>query len=169
MPIVMMPINALLTNRERCFVSALRKLLGDFDPECVIFQDMALLCYLQFAIDDINAHPTRSNFTFENWPQNWEALLLQGAQLQAMAAQSMFEQGKEFELNDNGVVINPPPVAAALRELHGTLLQNYEERKERIKADFRPAAGAGLGSSRYYGMGVTRLLQDRLKRFGNIY
>lgn len=169
MVIVMIPINQLLTDRERCFVSAAKKLLGDFDPNCIIYQDLALLCYLQFSMDDINAHPTKSYFCFENWPKNWEALLLQGMQINAMAAQALFEQGKEFEINDNGVVLSPPPVTANLRELHGTLLTNYEDRKERIKADFRPSAGAGLGSSRVFGFGVTRLLQDRHKRTGRIF
>lgn len=166
---VMTPINALLTDKERCFINAAKKMLGDFDPECLIFQDMALLCYLYFAIDDINAHPTETFFSLENWPKNWEALLIQGMQVQALAAQALFEQGKEFEINDNGVVLSPPPVTANLRDLHGTILANYEERKERIKADYRPARGSGLGSTRVFGFGVTRLIQDRHRRFGRIF
>lgn len=169
MVIILTPINQLLTDRERCFVSAAKKLLGDFDPTCVIFQDMALLCYLQFAVDDINAHPTRSFFTLEQFPRNWEALLLQGMQINAMAAQALFEQGKEFEINDNGVVLSPPPVTATLKELHATLLANYEERKERIKADFRPAGGAGLGSTHMNAYGVTRLMAERFRRFGRLF
>lgn len=164
----MIPVNALLTEKEKCFINGVKKMLGDFDPNCTIFQDLALLCYIQFAIDDINAHPTPSFFAFENWPRNWDALLMQGMQVQALAAQSLFEQGKEFEINDNGVVLSPPPVTANLREMHGALLQNYEDRKERIKANFRPGP-AGLGSTRVFGYGVTRLLADRHKREGRIF
>ena len=89
-------------------------------------------------------------------------------QCNALVAQALYEQGKEFEISDNGVVLNPPPVTANIRELHGTILANYEERKERIKANFRPA-GIGLGSTRIFGYGITRIRSDRLKRFGNIF
>lgn len=169
MVIVMQPVSALISDREHCFINAAKKLLGDFDPTCVIFQDMALLCYLYFAIDDINAHPTETFFSFENWPKNWEALLIQGMQVLALSAQALFEQSKEFEINDNGVVISPPPVAAGLREMHAAILANYEERKERIKADYRPAFGAALGSTKAYSFGVTRLLADRHKRTGRLF
>ena len=169
MVIIMQPISALLTPKEMCLISALHKLLGDFDPECIIYQDMALLCYLQFAIDDINAHPTRTSFTLDTWPKNWDALLLQGAQLNALVAQNLFEQGKEFEINDQGVVINPPPISANLREIHSTLLQVYETRKEKIKADYRPHGGAAIGSTVTAGYGVTRLLSQRHLREGRIF
>ena len=169
MVIIMTPINQLLNDKERCFIAALKKMLGDYDPSCPIYQDFALLCFIQFALEDINAHPTPSFFEFDNWPKNWEALLLMGAQIQAMCAQALFEQGKEFEINDNGVVLSSPPQAANLRELHGTLLTTYETRKETVKANYRPAGGAGLGSTKVYGYGTTRLLSDRHKRFGRIF
>lgn len=168
MIIVMTPISDLLTDKEKCFIAAAKRLLGDYDPQCVIYQDMALLCFMQFAIDDINAHPTPTFFTLECWPRNWESLILQGMQINALAAQALYEQGKEFEINDNGVVLSPPPVTANLRELHGSILANYEERKERVKANFKPSAVA-LGSTRIFGYGVTRILEDRHKRYGRIF
>lgn len=169
MIVVMIPLNELLKPRERCFISALKKMLGDYDPNCPIYQDMALLCFLQFSLNDINAHPTPSWFELDNWPYNWDALLLQGAQIQAMCAQALFEQGKEFEINDNGIVISPPPVSANLRELHSTVLQTYENRKEIIKANYRPAGGAGLGSTKVYGYGITKVMMDRMKRAGRLF
>lgn len=168
MTVHLYPLTFILTDCEQESIHCLKQLLGDFNSECAIYSDTALLCYIYFAIDDINAHPTVTCYDCENWPPNWRALLLQGAQVQAIAAQALFEKAKEYEINDNGIVLSPPAVSELLNTQHAALLTNYEEKKERIKANVKPGPFM-LGHASFFGFGVTRLLMERHKRFGRLW
>lgn len=117
--------------------------------KCDVFTDKKLLDYLKLSLSEFNQTPTVTFFKFsDNLIYTlWADIITEGASLTALAAQSIIEAGREFQIQDNGTSITPPQLSNALKSLHDTLLSDYRTKLRSIKQNIKPAPlGLGAGS-----------------------
>jgi len=116
---------------------------------CAIFTDTELICFLVNSLSSFNQYPHFTQFKFSD-PQIYELfaeIVVQGAVLLALAAQSLIEKGREFSITDNGVTYQPPAVSEILNSQYGAQLQDYKEKLKHIKTSLKPNP-RGLGTFR---------------------
>lgn len=119
------------------------------DAECNIFTDAELITFLVNSLSEFNAYPHFTSYTFadEQISGIFADIIVQGAVLLALAAQTLIERGREFSITDAGVTYQPPAVSEILNSQFTTQLADYKEKLKAIKTNLKPAA-LGLGSWR---------------------
>jgi hypothetical protein len=85
-------------------------------------------------------------------------VIVQGAVILALAAQSLIERGREFTITDNGITYQPPQISEILNNQYGQQLADYKEKVKFIKCNLKPAP-LGLGGFTLQGISpnLTRL------------
>lgn len=113
---------------------------GFTDEPCSIFTDDELICFLINGLSGFNAYPHFSSFTFcdQVIQTVFADIVIQGAVLLALAAQTLIEKGREFSITDNGVVFQPPAVSEILNSQYTAQLADYKEKLKMIKASCKP-------------------------------
>jgi len=106
----------------------------------------------RFLINGLNEfnqwpHFTSFNFCDAQITGLFSDIVIQGAYLLAVAAQSLIERGREFSINDNGVTYQPPIISEILTTQYNTQLAYYKEKLKAIKTSLKPAP-KGLGTFR---------------------
>ena len=122
---------------------------GFIDEFCAIFSNDELICFLINSLSEFNQIPHFSDFQFsdEQIRNTFSAIIIQGAVLLALAAQTLIEKGREFSITDNGVTYQPPMVSEILNTQFTTQLADYKEKLKFIKANLKPSP-KGLGTFR---------------------
>ena len=117
--------------------------------DCPVFSDSELICFLINSLSEFNQYPHFTNFTFadEIICTRFVDIIVQGAVLLALAAQSLIEKGREFSITDNGITYQPPAISDILNTQYTTQLSNYMEKLKRIKDSLKPSP-LGLGTFR---------------------
>jgi len=98
--------------------------------ECPVFSNDELVCFLISSLSEFNAHPHFTGFTFCD-PQItgiFADIIIQGAVLLGLAAQTLIEKGREFSINDNGITFQPPQVSDILNTQYNSQLAWYKEK-----------------------------------------
>jgi len=92
---------------------------GYTEVPCVIFTTDELTCFLINSLSEFNQWPHFTNFTFADVQIQdlFADIIIQGAVLLALAAQTLIEKGREFSITDNGVTYQPPQVSDILKLL----------------------------------------------------
>jgi hypothetical protein len=113
---------------------------GFIDEACSIFSNDELICFLVNSLSEFNQWPHFTQFTFADVQIQdlFTDIIVQGANLLALAAQTLIEKGREFTINDNGVTYQPPQVADILNTQYGTQLGYYKEKLKAIKTSLKP-------------------------------
>lgn len=117
--------------------------------ECPVFSDDELICFLINSLSEFNQWPHFTSFGFCD-PQItgiFSDIIIQGAVLLGLAAQSLIEKGREFSITDNGVTYQPPQISEILNSQYGTQLGYYKEKLKMIKTSLKPGP-KGLGTFR---------------------
>ena len=124
--------------------------MGGFTEEpCSVFSNDELICFLINSLSEFNAWPHFTNFSFcdQQITGIFADVIIQGAVLLALAAQTLIEKGREFSITDNGVVYNAPQVSDILNNQYTTQLGYYKEKLKMIKSSIKPRP-ASLGTFR---------------------
>jgi hypothetical protein len=116
---------------------------------CSVFTDDELIAFMVNSLSTFNSTPTFTRFTFDDPVIHviFADLIIQGAVLLALAAQTLIERGREFTLNDNGVTYVPPALAEILNTQYNEQLANYTAKLNKAKFNLKPHA-LGLGTFR---------------------
>jgi len=108
------------------------------------YSDAELLIQLRRALNDINATPVPTNYTFEQMATQWYDLLLTGGQIYSAISQGLMEVGKEFNYSDNGISITISR-SGSYKGFADSLLTNYTKQRDRVKLNLiMTFSGAGL-------------------------
>lgn len=116
---------------------------------CPVFSDEELICFIINGLNEFNQFPHFTNFTFCDTAITgiFSDLVIQGAYLLAVAAQSLIEKGREFAINDNGVTYQPPAISDILTTQYNAQLAHYKDKLKAVKASLKPGP-KGLGTFR---------------------
>lgn len=114
---------------------------GYIEEACYIFTDDELTCFLINSLSEFNQWPHFTEFTFADAQIQglFLDIIVQGAVLLSLAAQTLIEKGREFTITDNGVTYQPPTVSEVLNSQYGTQLAYYKEKLKMIKTNLKPA------------------------------
>lgn len=148
MPTILFPLSDdMYSDRENHMISYLRSVLNDTDEACQIFDDAQLFAYIDLAMQDLNSHPTKTFYTLDTVPRDWINVIILGAYVFALQAQSITEKARNFVVSDQGISYNPPDLPGHMMSIAQQIETKYQSEKERIKANERPAL-LGIGSTR---------------------
>ena len=148
MPTILFPISVdLYSDRENHEINLLRNVLNDSDEACQIFDASQLFAYLDLALQDVNSHPTKTYYTHETVPRDWINVIVLGAYVFALHAQSMTEKARNFTISDQGVSYTPPDIPGHMLSVSQAIETKYQLEKEKIKANEKPTL-LGIGSTR---------------------
>jgi hypothetical protein len=148
MPTILFPLSDdTYSDRENHFISYLRSVLNDTDEACQIFDDSQLFAYIDLAMQDVNSHPTKTFYDLNTVPRDWMNVVVLGAYIFALQAQSITEKARNFVVSDQGISYNPPDIPGLMMSIAQQNETKYQAEKERIKANERPAL-LGIGSTR---------------------
>lgn len=105
--------------------------------DCDIFSNDTLADFLTLSLSDFNQAPYFTFFTFDNadFVTTFAEVLVEGAVLQALAAHSLVERGREFQMTDNGLTFQPPSISELMNTQYCTLLNHHFEKVRRIKIE----------------------------------
>lgn len=114
---------------------------GTTTVACNIFSNDEMTCFLVNSLSEFNQWPHFTSFTFAESQTTgiFLDIIIQGAVLLALAAQTLIERGREFQITDNGVTYQPPAVSEILNSQYGTQLGYYKEKLKAIKTSLKPA------------------------------
>lgn len=88
-------------------------------------RDRELLDHLQTSLNWWNAHPPTLTFhTFLDVPEPYYAIIEEGAVINALTALGVFEAGKHFIYNDNGIALTRDR-SGKYQAIFGQLMSNY--------------------------------------------
>lgn len=158
--------NVFFETEKKLKVSALlRAYLKDRDSRNYAFENDEISLFLDGSLSDINAWPTFTSYDWVTVPFDWMHLLAMGGQVMALYAQALIEAGREFQITDNGIQFNPPGLSSAMTTIAGSLVQQYTERKEKLKYNIKPEP-RGIGTYRVLAVNpyLIRLRHLREKR-----
>ena len=116
---------------------------------CPIFSDDELLCFLINSLSEFNQTPHFTALGFDSsviYNRNAH-VVVEGAFIIAAAAQMLIEAGREFQITDNGITLQPPPLSTTLNNELNTFVASHTERLKQIKWSMKPAP-LGFGSFR---------------------
>jgi hypothetical protein len=148
MPTILFPLSDdIYSDRENHMINYLRQVLNDTDEACQIFDDAQLFAYIDLSLQDINSHPTKTFYTLDTVPRDWINVIILGAYVFALQAQSITEKARNFTVSDQGISYNPPDLPGHMMNIAQQNEAKYQAEKERIKANERPAL-LGIGSTR---------------------
>ena len=128
-------------------VAMTRVRLKDIDAKCWAFSEDEVDLQLETSLSDFNAWPAFTCFTWDTLPENFLGVITLGAQVFSLFSQGLLEAGREFNITDNGISFQNPPISGYMQTTASTLLQSYTEMKEKIKANIKPSP-AGIGTFR---------------------
>jgi hypothetical protein len=113
---------------------------------CDIFSVDMLVTFLATALWDFNQVPFYTFFNFDDsaFIEQFGAVLVEGATLQALASQALIERGREYQITDSGVSFSPPTVSELMMTQYSALFTAYNEKLKQIKSSLRPHP-LGLG------------------------
>lgn len=114
---------------------------NDILVDCDIFSVENMTCFLGDSLTMFNEIPHFTQFTFEDTEmlQQFHNVIVQGAELMALASKALLERGREFQFTDNGINFNPPIVSELMQTEWSTSLSNYFEKVKLIKQNCKPA------------------------------
>lgn len=117
--------------------------------QCNVFTDDELIKFLIDSLSDFNSTPHFTMYSFANVEMFtiFADIIVQGAELMALAAQALIEKTKEFTITDNGITYTPPLLSELLMNQYNTKLPVYQDKKKFIKASIKPTP-KGLGTFR---------------------
>lgn len=115
--------------------------------DCDIYSVDMLVTFIADVLTEFNQIPHFTEFTFDDveFVKMFQAILVQGATIRALAAKALIERGREFTISDNGINFTPPTVSEMLSTQWSTELTNFTEKLKQIKANMKPAP-LGLGT-----------------------
>ena len=125
---------------KRTSLKMARVLLKDFklSPKIQAYTDEELNILLDISLNDFNAYPMFTGLGWNDLDCSWLGVIARGAQVMALQAQSLIEQGREFTINDNGISFTPPGLGAHIMSLASAISTQYEKEKEAIKGNMKP-------------------------------
>lgn len=105
--------------------------------DCDIFCTDQLTDYLILSLSWFNQTPVFTSFSFEDtvFVEIFSEIIVTGAVIQALAAKSLIEKGREFAVTDDGLTLNPPNVADLMHTQFALLLDYHVLRLREIKKD----------------------------------
>lgn len=122
---------------------------GFITKPCPVFSDDDLVAFLVNGLSEFNQIPHFTHFHFSD-PVIYGIfadVIIQGAVILALAAQSLIERGREFTITDNGITYQPPQISEILNNQYGQQLTDYKEKVKFIKCNLKPSP-MGLGTFR---------------------
>ena len=137
----------LYSDRENHMINYFRQVLNDTDSACQIFDDAQLYAYIDLALQDVNSHPMKTYYTLDALPRDWINVVILGAYVFALNAQSITEKARNFTVSDQGISYTPPDIPGQMMSIATAMEAKYQAEKERIKANEKPLL-LGIGSSR---------------------
>lgn len=145
--------------------AATRVMLKDTDPSCFAFSEDEIDMYLETSLWAFNAKPTFTALMWDGLQPRWLNIIVKGAVVWALYAQSLLESGREFTISDNGISYTPPPVSDKMQSYASALLAHYEKELQDIKQNFRPIpAAVGFASVTEMSTSLRRLRHLRERR-----
>lgn len=104
-----------------------------------IFSDEMLRDFLTLSLSDFNQTPYFTFFGFDDadFVTTFAEVLVEGAVLQALASRALIERGREFQIKDDGVYLNPPNVSEMLQTQYSTLIGHHFEKLKIIKSEIK--------------------------------
>ncbi len=101
-----------------------------------IFSKESLEAFIQLSLSDFNQVPHFTFFTLEDTKviNTFTDVLVEGAVLSALASKALIERGREFQIVDNGITVDPPTVSELMNTQYSTLLGFHWEKLKTIKA-----------------------------------
>ena len=95
-----------------------------------------ILDLMQNSLDWINGHPPiLTLFNFANVPVTFHYLLEMGAVILALQSVGIFEAGKHYIYNDNGIAITRDR-SSKYMQIYGTIMQQYSDLMKRTKLTY---------------------------------
>ncbi len=134
-------VRASATVTDLNLINKLRVMLKDSHPDTNKrrYTDLELELYLEQGLWDINLCPPMfTAYTLTDWQTNvptWESLILQSGMIFAMISEGVFQIGIEFNYNDMGISFSTDK-SGKYQNLASMLLQNYTDKKEKMKKQF---------------------------------
>lgn len=115
--------------------------------DCDIYSVDVLVTFIADVLTEFNMIPHFTEFTFDDteFVKMFQAILVQGAAIRALASKALIERGREFTISDNGINFTPPTVSELLSTEWSTELTNFTEKLKQIKANMKPSP-MGLGT-----------------------
>jgi hypothetical protein len=100
-----------------------------------IYSEELLKSFVDLAISDFNQTPIFTDFTLENgrFVNCFAEVLVEGAALYALSSQALIERGREFRIQDDGLLFQPPSVSEMLSTQFCTLLGHHWDKLKYIK------------------------------------
>lgn len=129
---------------------------------CTVFSDDELIQFLCISLTEFNSRPFVSNIRFSDIrvSQLWKYILVEGAHLLALGAQVLIEAGREFNVSDNGISFQPPPLSTAINNQFSARYTQYKQDLDLIKRNMKPGP-RGLGTYRLTTSNVPATLRLR--------
>ncbi len=123
--------------------------------ECPIFTNEELTWFLNCSLSEFNQTPHFTDFMFsdnvisgrDGGIGRFSHIIIEGAAILALSAQALIEAGKQFIITDNGISMNPPPLAETLNTQFSNFLTHHLEKLKAIKCSIKPSP-LGIGSYR---------------------
>jgi hypothetical protein len=102
-----------------------------------VFGDSTLENFLILSLSGFNQVPNFTYYTFNdnNFVEIFAEVLIEGAVIHALAACSLIEKGREFMIEDNGIIMNPPSVADIMTTQYSTIMVHYWDKLKLIKSE----------------------------------
>lgn len=138
--------------------------------DCDIFSNEQLISFLADSLTWFNEIPLFTNFTFEDTEilQQFHNAIVQGATIQALAAQMLLEKGREFSINENGLTFQPATLADLMQSEWSTELTAHQAKVTMIKKNMRSSPIA-IGSFSSIGTDRSTIIsRQRFRREGRI-
>jgi len=99
-------------------------------------RDRELLDHLQTSLNWWNAHPPAITFhTFLDVPQPYYSIIEEGAVINALVALGVFEAGKHFIYNDNGIALTRDR-SGKYQAIFGQLMTSYSQHLKAMRTKY---------------------------------
>jgi hypothetical protein len=117
--------------------------------ECSVFTDDELTWFLRCSLSEFNQTPHFTDFTFdmEVIYDRFAYIITEGAFILGAAAQMLIEAGREFQITDNGITMNPPPLSTVLNNELSQFVSRHTDMLHKIKWSIKPTP-VGFGGFR---------------------
>lgn len=134
--------------------------------ECNVFSNDELVYFLELSLSEFNSVPHFTEYTFACICDLFSHLIVEGAWIFALAAIGLSEQGKMWQISDNGITTTPPDIAGYINTQLSTFMTNHREQVKFAKASIKPNS-LGIGTFRLGTRhpGIARLRHLRGRRF----
>ncbi len=94
-----------------------------------------LEAFIDLAVSEFNSTPDFTDFTLENsrFVDCFAEVIVEGATLYALSSKALIERGREFQITDSGLQMQPPAVSEMLNTQFSTLLAHHWDKLKHIK------------------------------------